>query len=62
MPNRKLHKKDLKPKQKGQTGDSIQPKKTISKEKYDHKNHWLEEDMDDVVPVRKKKKKNIPEK
>ena len=58
MPHRKMHKKDLKPKQKDQIGDTIHHGKlTNDKVKYKHRNHWLEEDVDDDIPLKVKKKK-----
>ena len=58
MPHRKLHKKDLKPKLKDQIGDTIHHGKSKDdKVKYKHKNHWLEEEDDDDIPLKVKKKK-----
>ena len=57
MPLRKKHKKELTPKMKDQIGDTIHHgKNKIIKEKYKHKNHWLEQDEDDNnidIPIEK---------
>ena len=51
MPLRKKHKKDLIPKKKDQIGDKIYHGKPLSaKEKYKHKNHWLEQEDDYDLP------------
>lgn len=48
MSLRKPHKKDLKTKMKDQIGETIHNGKLPkAKEKYKHKNHWLEQDDDD---------------
>jgi len=57
MSLRKMHKKDFQPKLKDQIGDTMHhARSTNNKVKYNHKNYWLEEDME-VVPYRMKKKK-----
>ncbi len=58
MSIRKMHKKDLKPKMKDQIGDTIyHAKPSNNKVKYNHKNYWLEAEMEEIVPYRMKKKK-----
>jgi len=58
MPIKKQHKKDLKPKIKDQVGETIHNRKPKRKKvKYDHKNYWLEEEMEEIVPFRIKKKR-----
>lgn len=48
MPLKKKHKKDFITKMKDQVGDTIyHGKNVVHKEKYKHKNHWLEEQDDD---------------
>ena len=48
MPLKKKHKKELQVKMKDQIGETIHHGKSkITKEKYKHKNRWLEEDDDD---------------
>lgn len=60
MKSKKFHKKELAPKQKDVIGDQMHKAKVNNeKVKYKHKNHWLEDEEDDV-PVKsttKKKKK-----
>lgn len=51
MKNKKNHKKELTPKLKDQIGDTIpHAKKRNDKIKYRHKNHWLEDEDDYVLP------------
>jgi len=58
MPLRKMHKKDFKVKMKDQIGDTIhRGRSTKTTLKYNYKNYWLEEELNDVIPVRLKKKK-----
>jgi hypothetical protein len=58
MKRLKTHKKELKPKMKDQIGDTLHHGKPLTdKIKYNHKNHWLDEELEEEVPVKIKKKK-----
>ena len=60
MKKHNTHKKDLTPKEKDQIGDTMHHgKSTNIKVKYNHKNHWLEEDEEEEVPHKVKKKKKL---
>ena len=51
-------KKGLKPKTKNQTGETFHHGKLSNdKVKYNHKNHWLEEEFEEIVSHKLKKKK-----
>lgn len=51
MKNQKFHKKDVRPKTKDlEDGIYRSGKNKVNKEKYKHKNHWLEEDDDTEMP------------
>ena len=58
MRQQKPHKKELKPKIKDQIGDTMHHgKQSNDKVKYNYKNHWLDEELEEIVPIKVKKKK-----
>ncbi|MDF1698882.1 MAG: hypothetical protein P1U56_23715 [Saprospiraceae bacterium] len=58
MKKHKAHKRELKPKMKDQIGDTFHHGKPINdRVKYNYKNHWLDEEMEEIIPYKSKKKK-----
>lgn len=61
MKQHSTNKKSIKPKTKDQMGDTFHHgKPSNDKVKYNHKNHWLEEEFDEIVSYKSKKKKKAP--
>lgn len=58
MKKHRTHRKDFTPKIKDQIGETFYHGKPIDdKVKYNYKNHWLDEEMEEVIPYKIKRKK-----